>query len=390
MTISRRGFSKLATALPVAGAGLWSTVRAATQESVRLPSLAHAYAGKLLIGAAVTPELMAGQVGDLVRQQFSIVVAENAMKPESLAPTAQGHYDFAAADRMVDAALAAGLKVRGHTLLWHQQLPAWFLVDGGAEVTRAVLVARIEQYITDVVTHFRGRIHAWDVVNEAFVCDEKDVATDATGMRLSKLRTIVGPEYVEIAFRAAAKADPDALLFYNDYETQNPRKVAALTRFLADLKSRGVKVDGIGHQCHCGLMYPRVDALERAIDAFAELGLQQHITELDISLNARLMENKVPRSTPALLQTQAKRYGEFFAMFLRKRAHVSAVLMWGVGDASSWLRYWPMRRHEAPLLFDDQMQAKPAFFAVLAAAQGADACNGSLGVSPNSRTKTCY
>ena len=385
MTISRRVFSKLA----VASTCLWRAVNAGAQAPGRLPSLALAFADKMLIGAAVTPELMAGQDSDLVRQQFNIVVAENAMKPEKLAPTEQGTYDFSAADRMVDAALAAGLKVRGHTLLWHQQMPAWFLLDEGKEVSRAVLVARIEKYITDVVTHFRGRIYAWDVVNEAFVFDEPGVAVDAAGMRLSKLRTIVGPEYMEIAFRTAAKADPDALLFYNDYETQKPRKVAALTGFLGELKSKGVKVDGVGHQCHCSLLHPLVGDLEKAIDAYAKLGLRQHITELDIALNARLTENKVQQATPALLQKQANRYRDFFAMFLRKREQVSAVLFWGVGDANSWLRYWPMRRFEAPLLFDAQMQAKPAFFAVVATVRGAPACGGSLDAFNHSRTRPC-
>lgn len=375
--------------MALAHATLWKAARAAGQEPRGLPSLARAFGGKMLIGAAVTPALMAGKTGDLVRQQFNVIVAENAMKPEKLAPAEPGRYDFAAANEMVDAARAAGLQVRGHTLLWHQQLPAWFLLDGGVEVTRPVLVARIEQYITDVVTHFKGRVFAWDVVNEAFVFDEPGVASDPDGMRLSKLRTIVGPDYVEIAFRAAAKADPDALLFYNDYATENPRKVAALTVFLAELKSRGVKVDGIGHQCHCSLAHPRVDDLERAIDAFAALGLVQHVTELDIALNARLTENKVPNSTPALLQKQAQRYKEMFALFLRKRESIRAVLCWGVSDADSWLRYWPMRRHEAPLLFDDRMQAKPAFFAVLAAVREAGLCGGSLDVSSNSRTQPC-
>ena len=152
---------------------------------------------------------------------------------------------------------------------------------------------------------------------------------------------------------------------------------------------KGVKVDGIGHQCHCSLAHPRVAELESAIDTFSKLGLQQHITELDISLNARLMENKVTRSTPALLQRQAMRYQELFAVFLRKQAHISAVLFWGVSDADSWLRYWPMRRYEAPLLFDSQLQAKPAFFAVLAAGRGAHACGGSLETFNNSRTRPC-
>ncbi len=385
MTISRRVFSKLA----LASACLWHAAHGGERRSAQAPSLAQAFAGKMLIGAAIRPEMMDGTMGRLVRKQFSVVVAENAMKPETLAPSAQGIYDFVAADTMVNAALAAGLKVRGHTLLWHHQMPAWFLQDGGREVSLAVLVARIEQYVGDVVTHFRGRVYAWDVVNEAFVFDEPGVATDAAGMRLSKLRTIVGPEFIEIAFRAAAKTDPDALLFYNDYETQNPRKGEALMAFLGDLKSKGVKVDGVGHQCHSSLMHPRVNDLEKAIDAYASLGLQQHITELDIALNARLQENKVQRVTPALLKKQAERYRAFFAMFVRKKAQISAVLFWGVSDADSWLRSWPMRRVEAPLLFDENMQAKPAYFAVLAAADKAPACSGSLDAFNHSRTRLC-
>ncbi|MES2583016.1 MAG: endo-1,4-beta-xylanase [Pseudomonadota bacterium] len=354
-------------------------------DAVALPSLARAFGDRMLVGAAVTPASMSGAMGNLVRNQFSVLVAENAMKPEHLAPTEPGQYEFAAADKLVDAALAAGIKVRGHTLLWHQQMPKWFFVDGsGKDVSRAELIARIEQYITDVVIHFRGRVYAWDVVNEAFVFDEGSAVTDEAGMRLSKLRTIVGPEYLEIAFRAAAKADPAALLFYNDYETQNPRKVAAIVKAITDLKSKGVKVDGIGHQAHCSLQHPLVSEFESAIDTYAKLGLVQHITELDISINEQLMENKVKEATPALLKRQADRYHALVSLFLRKREQVGAVLFWGVDDASSWLRYWPMPRFEAPLLFDAQMQAKPAFFAVLAAANGGHACGGSLGGSKNS------
>lgn len=378
MQLSRRSFSALA----LAAVGLWRNAWAA------LPSLARAFGGKMLVGAAVRPEWFDGEVGDLVRSQFSVVVAENAMKPEALAPT-EYSYAFAAADRLVDAALAAGLKVRGHTLLWHQQMPAWFLLEEGKTVSRDTLIARIEKYIADVVGHFRGRVFAWDVVNEAFALEEKGVASDEAGMRLSPLRSIVGPEFVEIAFRAAEKADPDALLFYNDYETQSPRKLAALSTFLGALKARGVKVDGLGHQCHCSMAHPSAADLERAIDAYARLGLVQHITELDVALNARLQDNKIQQATPALLQAQARRYRELVTLFLRKRAQVSALLFWGIDDAHSWLRDWPVRRFEAPLLFDAQLKPKPAFHAVLAAAREAAVCGGSLDASTNSRTVPC-
>jgi endo-1,4-beta-xylanase len=338
-----------------------------------LPSLADAFGRKMLIGMAVRPQQLSGGAETaLIDRQFNVVVAENVMKAESLAPQGEGGYDFAAADALVDWARARGKQVRGHTLLWHHQNPAWMFRDGEAPAARAVLIARVQRYIGDVVRHFKGRVYAWDVVNEAFVFDEgPGSAADADGMRLSEWRRLIGPDYVEIAFRAAAQADPDALLFYNDYETQNPRKVEAISRLVRDFKARGIKIDGIGHQAHCSAGHPSVAQFERAIDAYARLGVTQHVTELDIALNEGVMENKVTQATPELLERQARRYGELVSLFLRKREHVTALLVWGLTDADTWLTSWPVKRFEAPLLFDAQLRPKPAFFAVLEAARRA-------------------
>ncbi len=363
--LTRRQFS-----LRVAALAATSSRTDATAPSE--PSLAQALAGHFLFGAAITPGQVTVSAANFIKQHFNVVVAENAMKPTELMPKGgrEGQYDFTTADTMVDFALANGIKVRGHTLVWHQQTPAWFYSDAGKTVSRSVLIARLEKYITDVVTHFKGRVFAWDVVNEAFVFDEPGAGpTDPQGMRMSQMREIVGPEYIEIAFRAAAKADPDALLFYNDYETQQPRKVAAISRMVGELKARGVKIDGIGHQAHCSMLHPRVGALESAIDEYAKLKVTQHITELDIALNDNLADNRVFEATPKLLAAQAKRYAEFFDLFIRKRQHISAVLTWGISDAQSWLRQWPSPRFEAPLLFDDEFRPKPAFHAVLATAR---------------------
>ena len=365
-TLTRRQFALLTAAL-AAGS---SNGAGATAPST--PSLAQALAGQFLFGAAITPGQVTVSAADFIKHHFNVVVAENAMKPAELMPKGarEGQYDFTTADTLVNFALANGIKVRGHTLVWHQQTPAWFYTDAGKTVSRSTLIARLEKYITDVVTHFKGRVFAWDVVNEAFVFDEPGSGpTDPQGMRMSQMREIVGPDYIEIAFRAAAKADPDALLFYNDYETQQPRKVAAISRMVSELKARGVKIDGIGHQAHCSMQHPRVSAFESAIDEYAKLNVTQHITELDIALNDNLADNRVFEATPKLLKAQAKRYAEFFDLFIRKRQHVSAVLTWGISDAQSWLRYWPSSRFEAPLLFDDDFLPKPAFHAVLATAR---------------------
>lgn len=336
------------------------------------PSLKEAFGRLMPFGSAVTPEQLRGPEAAFIARHFNVLVAENVMKPEFLAPKQEGQYEFGPADELVNFALARGMKVRGHTLLWHRQMPAWFFKEGNAVVSRAVLLARVERYIADVVGHFKGRVYAWDVVNEAVTVDEPDAQADANGLRIAEFYKIIGPEYIDIAFRAAAKADPDALLFYNDYETQNPKKVALVSRLVSGLKARGVKIDGIGHQAHCSAGHPGVADFERAIDAYARLGVTQHVTELDIALNHNLMDTTVTAATPELLARQARRYGELVSLFLRKRAQVTALLVWGIGDSYTWLTSWPVKRFEAPLLFDTALRPKPAYHAVLEAARRAN------------------
>ena len=369
MTLTRRQIAAvpLGFALPACAGSV--ALAAAAPAPAEIASLAQAFGSRMRFGAAVTPE----QVRDpglaaFIGRQFSLLVAENAMKPQSLS-RGEGRYDFADADAIVDFARKQGLPMRGHTLVWHNQAAAWMFKDGGAEVSRATLIARLERYIADVVGHFRGRVFAWDVVNEAFVFDEPGVQTDADGMRMSHWRRIIGPEYIEIAFRAAAKADPDALLFYNDYESQNPKKVAAIRKMVRGLRAAGVHIDGIGHQMHCARAWPPVALVAEAIDAIAADGLRQHVTELDIALNDQVTGSSVTAATDDLLEAQAQRYSELMTLFMSKRDKVGAVLVWGVSDAHSWLLKWPRPRFEAPLLFDTQLKPKPAYEAVLDAAR---------------------
>lgn len=339
-------------------------------QAAEVPSLAKVYAPFFPVGIAVTPGQTLFIAPDFIKKHYNILVAENAMKPGLLAKRAEGVYDFSAADDIVNFAKSNGMQMRGHTLVWHQQMPAWFFTEDGKDVSREKLIARMEKYITDVVTHFKGRVQAWDVVNEAYAFSEAG-ETDDDGMRMSPFRRIIGPEYIEIAFRAAAKADPDALLFYNDYETQEPRKLFAITQLVKKLKAKGIKIDGVGHQAHYTVSHPNVGAFENAIEEIAKLGVTQAITELDISLNDRIMDSKVGEATPQLLALQAQRYAEFFELFIRQRKNISAVLMWGLHDGVSWMKTWPRPRFEAPLLFDDQFQPKPAFWSVVNTAKRA-------------------
>jgi endo-1,4-beta-xylanase len=380
MSISRRQFASLPIilALPACGSGGSSSGMPATPTAVSIassafdPSIGAAFAGRMLFGAAVTPEqLRSAATSDFIRHHFRVVVAENVMKQKALSPKAEGQYEFADADAIVNFAIANGMKVRGHTLVWFNQMSPWILNENGGEVSRATLVARLERYITNVLTHFKGRVYAWDVVNEAFQFDEAGAKTDANGMRLNDYRRIIGPEYIEIAFRAAAKADPDALLFYNDYETQHPKKVAAIVALVKDFKARGVKIDGVGHQSHGARGWPKVADVEVAIDAYAAFGVTQHVTELDIALNQNLADTLVTSATSELLNAQAERYRELMTLYMKKRQQVSAVLVWGIGDAFTWLTSWPSKRFEAPLLFDTQLKAKPAYTAMMDVARTA-------------------
>jgi endo-1,4-beta-xylanase len=214
-------------ALPLAaglGACAGNTPAVLMNPNEPAPSLKEAFARLMPFGSAVTPAQLRGPEAAFIAHHFNMLVAENVMKPEFLVPTQEGQYALAAADGLVSFARAHGMQVRGHTLMWHRQMPPWFFKEGAGTVSRALLIARIERYIADVVGRFKGRVYAWDVLNEAIVADEPGAVVDANGLREAELYKIIGPEYIEIVFRAAAKADPDALLFYNDYETQNPKK----------------------------------------------------------------------------------------------------------------------------------------------------------------------
>ena len=340
-------------------------------------SLSVAYKDLFRVGAAVTPaQVAAADRVALMQREFNVLVAENVMKPSQIGK-ADGVYDFSDADKIVNFAKANGMKVRGHTLVWHQQQADWMFKNGsgpGGAPTAAELTTRLQKYIADVIGHFKsiapGVVYAWDVVNEAFVPDEAGVP-QVGGWRKSNLYDILGPQFIDIAFAAAAKADPDALLFYNDYGTESPAKRALILTLIDSLKAKGIAIHGVGHQAHYAMNYPADwTGLEQSIVAVsaktnsAGQALTNHITELDIALNPGIMDNTITSVTPALLDAQALRYKGIYQMFLSNRSKVSAVLTWGIDDDTSWLRTWPVTRLEAPLLFDGKLGAKPAYIAV--------------------------
>ncbi len=329
--------------------------------TAHIPALKDALAGDFAIGAAIGPQNVTGPHADLVKKHFNSVTPTNALKWSRTEPT-EGRFDFTDADAIVGFAKANGIKVRGHTLVWHQQTPPWVFRDpAGRPMTptpanKALLLSRLEHHIRVVVGRYRGRIAAWDVVNEPLA--------DDGSMRNSPWYQIAGLDYVADAFRTAHAADPGAEMCVNDANLTDPVRRDGMLRLVRRLRHDGVPVDCVGNQMHSTIDSPSAADTTAAIDAFAGLGVDQQITELDISVYADGTSSYADIPT-GLLARQAARYQALFGAFRSRRAHISSVTLWGLADDDTWLDSYPIRRHDAPLLFDRQLRPKPAFWAVV-------------------------
>jgi endo-1,4-beta-xylanase len=343
---------------PLFLAGLLACTSAFAQQK----SLKDAYKDFFPVGVAVAPRNLSGPEAELIVRQFNSITPENAMKMGPIHPEPD-RYAWEAPDAIVGFAQRNGMKVRGHTLCWHNQTPKWFFTDAaGRQVTRDVLLARLKQHITDVVSRYKGRIYAWDVVNEAVPDTGKAI------YRASKFYEIIGEDYIEKAFEYAHAADPDAQLFYNDYNTESSAKREKIFQLLQKLKAKNVPVHGVGLQGHWSVDEPRENELQESISRFAGLGLAVQITELDISIHpkehGRREKTQADQSvfTPALLAKQAAQYEMLFKTFRKNRGVLTGVTFWNVSDKSTWLDNFPVRgRKDYPLLFDEQLQPKAYF-----------------------------
>ncbi len=343
------------------------------------PALKQVFEKHFYIGAALSYDQIMGKDAAamaLVKEQFNSITSENILKWERVHPEPE-RYDFEPADRFVEFGEKHKMFIVGHTLLWHQQTPGWVFENGaGKPSDREMLLQRLRDHIFAVAGRYKGRIHGWDVVNEAVEDDGR--------LRKSKWLEIIGPDYVQKAFEFAREADPKAELYYNDFNLWKKEKADAVVRLVRDLQAKGIRVDGIGEQGHWGLDYPALNEAEAALQALAALGVKVMITELDItalpnpedwsgaadiSRNDELRKhlNPYPQALPdSMQQVLAKRYAECFVLFHKHRDNISRVTFWGVNDGQSWLNNWPVRgRTNYPLLFDRDYQPKPAFEAVM-------------------------
>ena len=322
-------------------------------------SMAEVYKDYFNIGVAINPEVLSfGK--ELIKAEFNSVTCENEMKFASVHPCAD-EYTFERADTVLSFALENNMKIRGHTLVWHNQTSSWLFKNADGENTdKETLYPRMKEHIDTVVKRYAGKVYCWDVVNEAI--------SDSEGEYLrvnSPYYDISGSEeFMEKAFIYAHEADPNALLFYNDYNTETSNKREKIYKLLESLKEKKIPIHGVGLQGHYAIDF-KAEELRKSIELFSSLGLQIHITELDISVytwDERDMKFDTPPEDR--LKVQADLYGEIFALLREKKDAVSSVTFWGLTDEVSWLNYFPVKRNNYPLLFDGDKKFKDAYYRI--------------------------
>lgn len=390
----------------------------ATVRSARAPTLKDAYKHHFRVGVAINRTIATGQAGygfrslelinkdiALTKEQFNQISPENDLKWALIHPRegADG-YDFGPADAYVEFGVKNHMYIVGHTLVWHGQTPRWVFagtnppsnagnppaqapppVNGtganpgsgqfgrgfdtiGPRATREELLQRMREHIHTVVGRYKGKIKVWDVVNEAIADGGPNL------LRNSLWLQIIGPDFIAKAFEYAHEADPDAILRYNDYGLENPAKRQKLITLIKELQAQKVPVMAIGTQTHVSVSSPTFEEEDRTLTELESLGLPIHVTELDVNSaqggqrntgadianNAATTQGGIVDDANQRLATQ---YANLFTVFLKHKS-VKVVTMWGVNDGVSW------RANGKPLLFDSNDQPKPAFDAVLQAANG--------------------
>jgi len=350
--------------------------------STQQPALKDVFAKDFLVGGALNDDVVNGKdskAAAIAERHFNTITAENVMKWGLIHPE-PNKYNFAAADRFVEFGQKNNVFIVGHTLVWHWQTPKWvFEGQSGNDVDRETLLAQMKEHIFTVVGRYKGRVSGWDVVNEAI--------DDDGSFRRTKWFEIIGEDFIAKAFEYAHEADPNAELYYNDFTLDEPAKRDACVRLVKNLRSKGIRIDGVGIQGHWGMEYPVREDLEAFINAMAALGVKVMITEMDvdilpsatdyrgadISVRAELRKGLNPyvNGLPDQMQKKlADRYAELFSILHKHADKIGRVTFWGVYDKTSWLNNYPVRgRTNYPLLFGRDYQPKPAFYAVVKTAQ---------------------
>ena len=363
------------------------TYACATLSACAQATLKDGYANEFLIGTIMPGGLDPDatftddpiELG-VVARDFNALTAENCMKPMFMQPN-EGEYFFKASDFCVDFAEANSMVLVGHTLVWHAMTADWFFKDEAGQLPgRELMLKRMRAHIDTVVGRYKGRIPYWDVVNEAVL--HQGVGNSAK-LRESPWFKAIGEDYIELAFRHTHAVDPDAKLYYNDYNMTKKEKVDFVLEMVSEMRANGVPIHGVGMQGHWMLDWPSLSDIEYTLRTFADAGIPVSITELDISVlpdapshsganvtdNVEYAEkyNPYSQSIPdEVLQKQADRYYEIFELFLKYKSNIERVTFWGTSDSQSWKNSYPMKgRTDYPLLFDRKFNSKPAYHSLL-------------------------
>jgi len=344
-----------------------------------LPPMKEKFEKKFMLGNIFNPSDVSSSkvTNNALIRHYNVLTAENNMKPNQLS-SGKGSYNFSTADRMVNAAIASGFKVVGHTLLWHSQIPQW-----QQNISSETALEDMKKYITDVVGHFSGRIYSWDVLNEAFP-DGGYTSSWKTSMRTNNpWFKALGPDFVYEGFLAARLADPNAILYYNDYNTDQTGKATLIRDMVRDVNqkylSSGDKpaeepadrllIEGIGMQEHHNTGVS-ANAIKNALNMFKPLGVKISVSELDVLIvtynefapygHGTDKQNSITGEKRTNgLKKQAELYSQYFKVYLEFSDIIERVSFWGVTDDKSW------RSAALPLLFDPKRDAKNAYYSVI-------------------------
>lgn len=341
-------------------------------------SLKDALKDKFYIGVAMNADQITGvdtNSVELIKNQFNSITAENCMKSGEIQPE-EGKFDFELADQFIKFGEENNMYTIGHTLVWHSQAPNWFFTDkDGKDVSREVLIERMKTHINTVVGRYKGKVKGWDVVNEAF--------EDDGSWRKTKFYDIIGEDYIKLAFQFANEADLEADLYYNDYSMAHEGRRNAVVKMVNDLKSQGVRIDGVGLQGHMDMVFPDLNEFEKSMLAFAETGVKLMIAELDVTVLPRPGKdvgaeisanfdyqqkfNPYAEGLPDSVSTALNnRYNDIFKLFLKHSDKIERVTLWGAYDGQSWRNDWPVKgRTDYALIFDRNFEPKPVVKSII-------------------------
>lgn len=340
------------------------------KEEAHEPTLKEMFGDDFLIGAAINQNQIweRDSLGaSATVKHFNSIVAENVMKCEEIHPE-ENKYFWDDADKFVEFGEKNDMAIIGHCLIWHSQCAPWFCVDEKGElVDKETMKNRMCDHIHTIVGRYKGRVHGWDVVNEAILEDGS--------YRNSQFYQILGEEFIPLAFQYAHEADPEAELYLNDYGMNVEGRRNTYLKIINDLKSKGLRIDAIGMQSHLGMDYPDFDEYEKSLEAYAATGCKVMITELDMSalptihFGANIADtvafkeslNPYPNGIPDSISVAWNdRMAKFMDLYKRHSDDISRVTAWGVSDGDSWKNDWPMEgRTDYPLLLDRNYELKP-------------------------------